>query len=406
MNYFLLAVIAIVFLEAALMILVKWVRRKFQWFITADDEFPVMSKDGMEKFFQFGYDAELGWIRKPNTSHNEKGKYGKTSFHIDENGARNNPSHEKLNSTIACFGDSFAFCRQVNDNETWQWYLSEMTNSNASNFGVGNYGIDQAYLRLEREISNIKPSIVLMGVVPSTIVRILCIWKHYNEFGNTFGFKPRFDFKDGKLILIKNIIDSKSRFFEYKKYINEIRERDYFYLTKFKKEMIRFPFSYYFLKNPIRNFSISIAMLLCSLFGVLGVKCKTVCNYPLQKIMNINLKLRRKLFQHKYACDIFSGILDKFIQLSKEKQIMPIFVLLPQKDDVLFVKKKHNYYNHFLEEMRKKIFIIDLTQPLLEVNNLDFLYSDDGVYGGHFSKDGNKFVAEFIFDQLKRKGHV
>ena len=39
---------------------------------------------------------------------------------------------------------------------------------------------------------------------------------------NTFGFKPRFDIKDGKLVLIKNIIDEESKFNEYENYLGDI----------------------------------------------------------------------------------------------------------------------------------------------------------------------------------------
>lgn len=40
-------------------------------------------------------------------------------------------------------------CREVNDNETIQYFLSNLTNSFVSNYGVGNYGLDQAVLRFE-----------------------------------------------------------------------------------------------------------------------------------------------------------------------------------------------------------------------------------------------------------------
>ena len=46
---------------------------------------------------------------------------------------------ENIKSNILCFGDSFTFCRQVNDNETWEYYLSELENTNVKNFGVGRF---------------------------------------------------------------------------------------------------------------------------------------------------------------------------------------------------------------------------------------------------------------------------
>lgn len=53
---------------------VNFVNKKFQWLIIAKDEKPTLSQEGLKKFIPDGYDPELGWIRKPNTEHNEKGR--------------------------------------------------------------------------------------------------------------------------------------------------------------------------------------------------------------------------------------------------------------------------------------------------------------------------------------------
>ena len=97
------------------------------------------------------------------------------------------------------------------------------------NFGVGNYGVDQALLRLKREFSKHPTKIVIMGVVPETICRIVSVWKHYYEYGNTFGFKPRFYLKNNNLNLIENPIDEKNKFEKYQNYLDEIKRYDFFY---------------------------------------------------------------------------------------------------------------------------------------------------------------------------------
>ena len=84
-----------------------------------------------------------------------------TKWTINNEGGRNNLEFENITSKISTYGDSFTFCRQVNDNETWEHYLSEINNSNVQNFGVGNYGIDQSLLRLKKEYSNNSTKIVI-----------------------------------------------------------------------------------------------------------------------------------------------------------------------------------------------------------------------------------------------------
>ena len=68
--------------------IVKSINKDFQWLITEKDESPKLSKQGLRKFLLHGYDPELGWVRKPNTSHDEIGEKETTTWHIDESGSR------------------------------------------------------------------------------------------------------------------------------------------------------------------------------------------------------------------------------------------------------------------------------------------------------------------------------
>ena len=84
---------------------ISYTNKKFQWLIMQKDENPKLSKEGLEKFFEHGYDSELGWIRKPNTTHEEKGKEGITKWTINDYGGRNNLEFEEINSKISTYGD-------------------------------------------------------------------------------------------------------------------------------------------------------------------------------------------------------------------------------------------------------------------------------------------------------------
>ena len=115
-----LSIITIFFLiEKIVQKKINEIRKEFPWLITSHDELPQLSEEGLKKFISRGFDSELGWVRKPLTSNNETGKKGTTKWSISENGARTNPSFEHLNSKISCYGDSFTFSRQVNDDQTW-----------------------------------------------------------------------------------------------------------------------------------------------------------------------------------------------------------------------------------------------------------------------------------------------
>jgi hypothetical protein len=391
--------ISIFFIEILCFVIVNYVNKDFQWLITSKDRFPELSKKGLEKFLEHGYDNELGWVRKPNTEHFEKGKLGQTKWTINSKGCRTNPNFDKNQSEISCYGDSFTFCRQVDDNETWEHILSHYRGTNVTNFGVGNYGLDQVLLRLKREFEKYPTKIVIVGIVPDTISRILSVWKHYYEYGNTFGFKPRYEIHNKKLKLIKNYIDEEEKFSHYQTYIKKIQEHDYFYKEKFEKEILHFPYSLTIYKNPKRNLSIIYWILRNKILKTQNEKNLWM---PMETIMKINLKWRIKLFQNLKSTKLFKNIIEEMIEFSQEKNFRLVLIILPQKDDLLFIKKDFHFYKKFIEEIKDLagLNFIDITNELIKENNLDEFYSDNNDYGGHYSKKGNEKIATIINQKL------
>ena len=389
--------------EIVIQIWVKLVNKKFQWLIISKDEKPKLSKIGLKKFIHHGYDSELGWIRKPNTTDTEKNKSGEASWSINSIGARINPGFESEKSIISCYGDSFTFCRQVDDNETWEHYLSKLEKTNVKNFGVGNYGVDQSILRLEREFANNQTEIVILSVVPDTICRIVSSWKHYYEYGNTFAFKPSFILKNDEIKIIKNIIDQQQKFDYYEKYLDDIQKFDFFYKQKFLKEKITFPYSFNIFRNMKRNFSILLWVTNIFFCRKLGKDISDFEWESMKIIMDINLKWRLRLFQNPDVITLFQKILERFSKYGLDKNFISIFMFIPQKDDIEFIKKNYHFYKNFIDIINgmNGIFFIDIAEKFLKVSNLNELYSDDNQYGGHLSRHGNKLVAEIIFEQLE-----
>ena len=403
--YFLVVIVLFVTIEFSVYKLVLSINKKFQWLILSKDENPKISESVLEKFLPHGFDPELGWVRKPNTEHLENGKYGKVKWTTNFSGARTNPEFEKTESKISCYGDSFAFCRQVNDDETWEHYLSKTFMINVQNFGVGNYGLDQTLLRLKREYTLNPTKIVIIGVVPDTISRILSMWKHYYEYGNTLGFKPRFKISNNDLELIKNPIDTKEKFLKYTNYLNIIQENDFFYKTKFSKEKITFPYCINIFRNWKRNSELIRAVKRIEKNESDGDNSKEILWKPMSIIMEINLKWRVQLFQNKNNLDLIIKILEEYVMFSKQNNFLPVFVFLPQKDDLLFIKKNYHFYENMINAILKikDLVFFDITKELIQIKNLDELYSDDNDYGGHYSADGNKKISELIANELRER---
>jgi len=67
------------------------------------------------------------------------------------NGMRTAHAYPDRPCRINTYGDSFTQCHQVSDSETWQEYLAGHLGEPIRNFGMGGFGVYQAYRRMIRE---------------------------------------------------------------------------------------------------------------------------------------------------------------------------------------------------------------------------------------------------------------
>ena len=95
------------------------------------------------------FDAELGYV--PNDSRVPDGIDGSIStYSYGPLGERQTMNYAARPCRISTYGNSFTQCHQVSDGETWQEVLAAHIGEPIRNFGVGGYGVYQAYRRLTR----------------------------------------------------------------------------------------------------------------------------------------------------------------------------------------------------------------------------------------------------------------
>ena len=152
-----------------------------------------------------------------------------------------------------------------------------------------------------------------------------------------------------------------------------------------------------------RNFSILLWVTKIFFYRKLGKDISDLEWESMKIIMDINLKWRLRLFQNPDVITLFQKILERFSKYGLDENFVSIFIFIPQKDDIEFIKKNYHFYKNFIDIINgiNGIFFIDITEKFLRVSNLNELYSDDNQYGGHLSKHGNKLVAEIIYEQLE-----
>jgi len=134
------------------------------------------------------YDPELGWVLRPGVSDNNAAGFA-TSGPLP--GRERTPG--KLR--IVLVGDSYT---QGNYATGWWRILEEQLNKSGQkaevlNFGVGGYGMDQAYLRWHRDVAPWNPDIVIFGFFADDCYRNLNMLRLLRDPQSGIPFmKPRF----------------------------------------------------------------------------------------------------------------------------------------------------------------------------------------------------------------------
>lgn len=112
------------------------------------------------------------------------------------------------------FGDSFTFGDEVGNESTWQNQLERNSRAfEVLNFGVGGYGLDQAYLRYQELGTAFEADIVAIGFLPDDSFRNVNRFKpfYFRRTGIPLG-KPRFRLEGDDLVRVENPFPDESSY--------------------------------------------------------------------------------------------------------------------------------------------------------------------------------------------------
>jgi hypothetical protein len=163
------------------------------------------------------FDPELGYVL-----HNSLVPWGvddsRTIQTFGPGGARSRFLYAGRKPRINTYGNSFTECNQVSDGETWQEYLAGHFGEPIGNFGVGGYGVYQAYrrmLRVERTADGAEYVILYVWGDDPTRSIMRCRWAQFytrvDQFAreqNLFGGNPwahvEIDLESGSFAEVEN----------------------------------------------------------------------------------------------------------------------------------------------------------------------------------------------------------
>ena len=308
-------------------------------------------------------DDLLGWTNGPNRRSHD-GLYFSSIEGLRSPRADMSLRNRSVTHRIALIGDSFTFGDEVSYEASWGYQLERKLGPDVQvlNFGVSGYGVDQAYLRYQRDVRPWHPEIVIFGFVSDDIFRDGRVYEFLSwpEWLVPFA-KPRLILKNHHLELL-NVPLSRPEELASKRSLRGLPfidwEANYDSTEWDRPDWRPFYHSYLF------RFLISY-------------------DPPSEKP-------RREEDTSAAVEELSVEIFRSFVRLAQEAESIPIIVFLPDRHSL-----KHS--SPCVTILQKAGVQFTDTTPCLRQANPPLTFER----GGHYSAESNAAVAECLYDVVR-----
>jgi hypothetical protein len=322
----------------------------------------------------------LGWTIKPNG-------FWDNLYRANSKGIRGDREYQfipkKNRVRISAFGDSFTHCDEVKNESTWQEQLSiHNAKLEVLNFGVGGYGLDQAFLRYKKEGVQYHSHIIFIGFIEENINRLVNVYRPFYYPGIPLT-KPRFFVRENQLILFNNPLadlhDCNLLLSNPESLLDNFGRNDYFYKTQ--------P------KESIADISPTIRFLKLVYYSAY----KRYLKYSGKSIYNENYYNEKS-----EAFGICKILFDEFYSLAQKNNSLPIIIIFATRSDLeRYHKDKTKIYSpllkYFMSKGYRYIDLADAFEQYSKSSRLDDLFT---VF--HYLPAGNSIVAKILLDYLNK----
>jgi hypothetical protein len=317
------------------------------------------------------YDSILGW--KPRSSSvSANGLYAYNAMGIrspEEYTERPLPNVLR----IAIFGDSFTHGDDVSYENTWGYYLQQKLaqrgiHAEVLNFGVGGYGIDQAFLQWQTFGKKFNPRIVIFGFQAENILRDVNCFRtiYYVTSGIPFA-KPRFIINQGRLELTNVPTPRPEQVVQAIRTVATSGLRESFYIPADYRETIWY-------KSRLVSF--------------------------IESFLTVNPSRFRQHYIDQYMIDKEPGqlalwIIKAFRDEAEQSHQKFAVLNLPQGRDLISLVQDNFYtYSGLLKALQdKQIALID---PAPELRAMVARASIDAIQKNHYTSLGNAVIADAV----------
>lgn len=346
-------------------------------------------KDALSQFLSLGHgsgmgmDPELGWTRSFTPTIESIRLIAETN----SAGMRDDQEYEPFPpagiTRIEAFGDSFTYGADVRMDQCWAKQISKMAPQvEVLNYGVGAYGLDQAYLRYLKVGAAYHPSIVFIGYMTENFERDVNVFRGFytSAYRDWIFSKPRFRLQNDELALLKNPLSS---FADYQRLdrspadvLAELGRNDFHYQMGYDA-------------GPL-DFSPSVRLT-----KMFWATLKEQVLYPAYGFNGV-------YNPRSEAYRVTEKIFDEFYRKVLEDGALPIILIFPDTIDQQRSRDhKVRRYTPLLEHLNQQryrfIDVLKAFEPHESRCRLDELL---GAFG-HYTPLGHQITASYILERLK-----
>lgn len=321
----------------------------------------------------------LGWTIKPNG-------FWDNIYRANSRGIRGDREYqvipEKNRIRISTFGDSFTHGDEVKNESTWQEQLYTLNaRLEVLNFGVGGYGLDQAFLRYKKEGLQYHSHIIFIGFIEENINRLVNVFRPFYYPGIPLT-KPRFIVRENQLTLLNNpmkdLHDCNLLLRNPGSLLDTFGRNDYFYKTQ--------P------KESIADISPSIRSLKLVYYSAYN---------RYMKYTGKSIYKEGSYSEKSEAFEICKRLFDDFHNLAQKNESLPIIIIFATRADLeRYRKDKTKIYSplltYFMSKGYRHIDLIDAFEKNGKLSELDDIFT---IF--HYSPTGSSIVAKILLDYLK-----
>ena len=366
-------------LSATLIYAIGIVRPNWRLDLRMEKHFADISQDYLNQALQRKRDKLLGWNTRSGDFKENSNIAGKSwQALVGPDGSRNDGvEHEQV--LIATYGDSFTFGEEVDDTETWQYFLEKKIGKDVKNYGVSAYGVGQIWLKIQRHLQQDRvEKITIFTIFEGDLDRAVTGFRPFLQQNTSviLGFKPSFRYLNSQVTFIPNPwINSAQTLVQLKALAIDAAKTDY-WVSHNSLITLKFPYSLQSIK------------VVPFLFNRLLMKLS-------------DKKYNNSLWLVDEGKIIMRYILEKYVEEVREKGSIPVVLFIPQVRNKMSKSWRQpdytNFKNTILEDSIENLVVLDVYDAEFKTELFNIL-----PFKGHPSVYGNNVIANYVANNLKK----